>query len=247
MSTAQSEILSAASVIVATRDRPELLRDLLDSLMNCSPRPGEVIVVDDASSRQVSPIVDSYQPFFRVRCIRNSRRIGPAASRNIAVHASRGDYLLFTDDDCIVCQDWVAALVHGLEKPGGNLGGVGGQVLARDQDVYSRYLEFHRVLEARPHDAQHPDRVPYLVTANCAVHRNAFMRAGGFDEAIEHPGGEDAALAMRMVKVGYHFERVTQAIVRHRFRPGLRALSRMFYLYGYGGRYVVDRYLPLGR
>lgn len=237
--------LGSTSVIVATRDRPQLLKDLLSSLAACSPRPSEVIVVDDASSSPAEPVVEEFSGCFRARCIRNTRRSGPAASRNTAVHASRGDYLLFTDDDCIVAHDWVARLVETMASSDRLLGGVGGRVLARDHDVFSQYFEFHRVLEARPHDAQNPQRIPYLVTANSAVHRDAFMRAGGFDEALDHPGGEDAALSMRMARVGYHFERAPSAVVKHRFRPGLHALARMFYLYGYGGRYVVDRYLPV--
>jgi GT2 family glycosyltransferase len=99
-------------------------------------------------------------------------------------------------------------------------------VLAHDSDIFSRYYEFHRILEPRPHDAQHPDRIPYLVTANCAIRRTAFMRAGGFDERLPLAGGEDAALSIRMVKRGYFLERVPDAVVRHRFRRGLRDFAR---------------------
>jgi cellulose synthase/poly-beta-1,6-N-acetylglucosamine synthase-like glycosyltransferase len=83
-----------------------------------------------------------------------------------------------------------------------------------------------------------------LVTANCAIRRDVFMRAGGFDGRIPAAGGEDAALSMRIMKNGYHFEHEGRAVVEHRFRPGLREFAQTFYRYGLGGRYVVDRYLP---
>jgi GT2 family glycosyltransferase len=154
--------------------------------------------------------------------------------------------LLFTDDDCIVSPSWVGALHTALDVPADSpLGGVGGRVLARDRDVFSRYFELHRILEPRPHDAAHPTRIPYLVTANCGIRRDVFMRAGGFDGRIPAAGGEDAALSMRIAKRGYHFEQVRDAVVHHRFRPGFRAFYETFYRYGLGGRYVVDRYLPL--
>lgn len=232
-----------ASVIVATRDRPDLLADLVASLARCAPMPRELVVVDDASTRPVDEVGLRSALAIRVRVVRNERSVGPGAARNRGVHASRGEVLLFTDDDCVVDPAWAGRLVTALAEGAEELGGVGGRVLARDRDVVSRYYELHRILEPRAHDAAHPRRVPYLVTANCAIRRDAFMRAGGFDGRIPAAGGEDAALSMRMVRRGYHFEHVPEAVVHHRFRPSLRDFARTFYRYGLGGRFVVDRYL----
>lgn len=236
--------MDAASVVVATRDRAALLADLLASLRACDPLPAEVVIVDDGSAHPVTA-ADCGETPFRLRIVRHARSVGPGAARNRGVHASRGDLLLFTDDDCLVDPDWVGAHVRRLERGDTALGGVSGRVLARDPDVFSRYFEFHRILEPRPHDAAHPERVPYLVTANCSIPRDVYMRAGGFDGRIPTAGGEDAALSMRIAKRGYHFVRDEAALVHHRFRPGLRAFAQTFYRYGLGGRYVVDRYLPL--
>jgi glycosyltransferase involved in cell wall biosynthesis len=235
----------SSSVIVPTRDRALSLRELLKSLAVCAPPPDEAIVVDDASVVPIDPAALQQLVPFRLRVLRTDSSVGPGAARNRGVHASRGTLLLFTDDDCIVDRGWVGAMTSKLDAGDEQLGGVGGRVLARDGDLFSRYYEFHRILEPRPHDAAHPERIPYLVTANCAVRRVAFMRAGGFDGRIPVAGGEDAALSMRMVRRGYHLEHVTSALVRHRFRPGLVDFARTFHRYGLGGRYVVDRYLPL--
>jgi glycosyltransferase involved in cell wall biosynthesis len=238
-------VRSEASVVVATRNRRDLLGDLLTSLARCDPLPAEVVVVDDAGDDALDPSALANVAPFRLRVVRNDRCVGPGAARNRGVHASRGDLLLFTDDDCVVRTTWVGALASALESRGDEmLGGVGGRVLARDRDLLSRYFEFHRILEPRPHDAEYPRRIPYLVTANCGIRRDVFMRAGGFDGRIPAAGGEDAALSMRIVRSGYHFEREENAVVEHRFRPGLREFAQTFYRYGLGGRYVVDRYLP---
>ncbi len=236
--------MSTTSVIVATRNRPEMLGELVLSLAACTPLPDELVVVDDASDAPVEPSLRAMGTPFRMRVLRNERASGPGAARNRAVHASRGSILLFTDDDCIADPGWVGALTASLAGADPSLGGTGGRVLARDRDLFSRYFEFHRILEPRPHDATNPRRIPYLVTANCAIRREAFMRAGGFDGRIPMAGGEDAALSVRMVKKGYHLEHTGSALVCHRFRPGLREFARTFYRYGLGGRYVVDRYLP---
>lgn len=234
-----------ASVIVATRNRPTLLQELLASLAATSPLPQEVVLVDDASDVPVGGLFQPGLQPFRLRVLRNDAAVGPGTARNRGVHYSRGDLLLFTDDDCIVEPGWVGALAGRLAGGDPRLGGVGGRVLARDADLISRYYEFHRILEPRPHDRAYPARIPYIVTANGAIRRDAFMRAGGFDGRIPEAGGEDAALSMRLAKAGYHFEKAPSAVVWHRFRPGLRDFAKTFYRYGLGGRYVVDRYLPV--
>lgn len=228
---------------MATRDRPALLKELIESIGRSAVVPMEVVIADDGSSPPVDgPSLSEGRPF-AVRVVRSDRSQGPAKARNRAVHASRGDILLFTDDDCVVHERWVEQHALALQRGGDALGGTGGRVLARDRDVVSRYCEFHGILEAKPHDRAHPARIPYLVTANCAVWRTAFMRAGGFDEGLAIAGGEDVAFSMRLAKRGYVFERAVDAVVWHRFRPGLREFYRTFYRYGLGGRYVVDRYL----
>ncbi len=231
------------TVVIPTHNRPEMLSDLLSSLLECDPLPDEVVVVDDGSTVPVR--IDEMQWPFRFQLLRQDQSRGPGTARNLGVHSSRGDIILFTDDDCLVDPGWVGAHRKRLENAEPALGGLGGRVRARGNDLFSRYYEFHRILEPRPHDAAAPERIPYLVTANCAVTRRAFMKAGGFDGRIPTAGGEDAALAIRMVKQGFHLERNLSAVVTHRYRASLADFARTFYRYGLGGRYVVDRYLPI--
>ena len=235
----------STSVIIPTHNRPDMLAGLLRSLVECEPLPDEVIVVDDASAVSVQELFDGPDFPFRFRILRNETSKGPGTARNRGVHASRGELLLFTDDDCLVNPGWIGAMRQAyLETEEPNLGGVGGRVRAADKDLFSRYYDFHRILEPRPHDEEYPKRIPYLVTANCAVSRTAFMKAGGFDGRIPTAGGEDAALAVRMIKRGYFLEHSPAAIVRHRYRSSLKDFAKTFYRYGLGGRFVVDRYLP---
>ena len=241
----EKKILDDASVIVATHNRLSMLKDLLDSLSKMSAFPGEVIIVDDGSEKVVSSHVNTEKYPYSIKTIRNSIPQGPAKTRNIGVHNSKGDIIAFTDDDCIVEKQWLNSLYKTLKKSKEKLGGVGGKVKAYNNDIFSRYYEFNSILEPRPHDRDHPHRIPYLVTANCAIKRDAFMRAGGFDEKIKKAGGEDCAMSMRMAKIGYYFEKEERAVINHRFKKGFRNMFRTFFWYGKGGRYVVDRYLPL--
>ena len=65
------------SVILVTRNRPEMLREAVDSVLAQTERRFELIVVDDAGSTHVDVGPDP-----RIRVIRREARGGPAASRN---------------------------------------------------------------------------------------------------------------------------------------------------------------------
>lgn len=233
------------SVIIATHNRPKMLKSLLESVACGSTQPGEVVVVDDGSTVPVAEEIGAGLPF-RFRLLRHDTARGPGTARNTGVHASRGSIILFTDDDCTVDRDWVSVMSGRVERAKGTqLGGVGGAVRAAGRDLFSRYYDFHKILEPRPHDAANPNRIPYMVTANCGVRRDVFMRAGGFDTRIPTAGGEDAAFSIRIVKRGFYLEHEPRALVYHHYRASIVDFAKTFYRYGLGGRYVVDRHLPL--
>lgn len=229
------------SIIIPTHNRREMLNGLLKSISESAYLPDEVIIIDDSSN---PPFELNTSWGIKIKLLRNEKCYGPGKSRNIGVHNSTGDILLFTDDDCLVSRNWITEMIQALQEGmESGLGGCGGTVKAYGSDVFSLYYDFHHILEPRPHDSKNPKRIPYLVTANCGVWRHAFMRAGGFDERIATAGGEDAAFSMRMAKMGYYFEFIPRAEIIHRYRSSLSDFCKTFYRYGLGGRYVVDRYL----
>lgn len=77
------------SVVIPTRDRPELLARALASI----PVGHEVVVVDDGST--VPVVVDDP----RARVVRRETSGGAAAARNAGIVASSGDWVGFCDDD----------------------------------------------------------------------------------------------------------------------------------------------------
>ena len=79
----------SVSVVITTRERPELLRRALASI----PLGHEVVVVDDGST--VPVVVDDP----RVRVVRRKRSGGAGAARNAGITASSGDWVGFCDDD----------------------------------------------------------------------------------------------------------------------------------------------------
>lgn len=102
------------SVVIPTRDRPELLQDLLACILNQSILPSEVIVVDSSSKIQKlnNEIVQKLNiKYFHVE-IQSA-----AAQRNIGILNINPDsqFIAFLDDDVVVNQDYFEVLTSFLD------------------------------------------------------------------------------------------------------------------------------------
>ena len=88
------------SVVIPTRNRPDLLREAVDSVKAQTLGDWELIVVDDASTPGVEIPRDD-----KVRVLQLATRRGPGGARNAGVTAARGRYVAFLDDDDLFTED----------------------------------------------------------------------------------------------------------------------------------------------
>ena len=91
----------SVSVIMAARNAGKYIRKALDSCINQTLRPLEIIAVDDASEDDTFDILMEYAlkyPSLFV-VIHNDKRLGAAKSRNIAIDMAKGKYIAFLDSD----------------------------------------------------------------------------------------------------------------------------------------------------
>lgn len=89
---------ASVSVVVPTRNRPELLRKAIDAILGQEyPGPIEVVVVYDQSEPDFSLRADD--PHRSVRVIVNERTQGLAGGRNTGILATATDLVAFCDDD----------------------------------------------------------------------------------------------------------------------------------------------------
>jgi glycosyltransferase involved in cell wall biosynthesis len=143
--------MEIATTIIPTRNRIDELRGLLASLGQQTRTDFEVLVMDDGSSQPVSAAVSTQAWPFKLRIKRNEASKGPAAAPNAGLLLARTGSLLFTDDDCRPEPHWVTRLAAALAAAPGEVGGIGGRTIAEGNDLFSRYYDFHRMLDPLPH------------------------------------------------------------------------------------------------
>jgi peptidoglycan/xylan/chitin deacetylase (PgdA/CDA1 family)/glycosyltransferase involved in cell wall biosynthesis len=189
------------SVLIATRDRCDLLRRCLEALASQTQDPAgfEVIVADDGSGDGSVAMAEALETRFRLRVLRCARE-GKAAALNAAIEAAEGAACLFLDDDVIASPALVAehAAAHAdkgrvlgigpLEQPPpGKHDWFGG---AYAEAWNERYTTLAR------RQADWPD----CYGGNFSADRAALLEVGGFDVGL--PAVEDIELGFRLCGAG---------------------------------------------
>jgi GT2 family glycosyltransferase len=102
------------SVVVATHNRPVLLRETLTAIERQTYPNLEIIVVKDAGI-DVSDVVAGFP---RARLLDQPQNRGPAAARNRGLADARGTFVILFDDDDEMFPDHLAALANALVVSG---------------------------------------------------------------------------------------------------------------------------------
>ncbi|MBS1545189.1 MAG: glycosyltransferase [Bacteroidetes bacterium] len=103
------------SIIIPVYNRPDELKELLDSLTRQTFRNFEVIVVDDGSRDTSREVSERYVPKLSIQYFFKPNS-GPGPSRNFGFEHARGSYLVMFDSDCIVPEDYFEWVEKYMEK-----------------------------------------------------------------------------------------------------------------------------------
>ena len=113
------------AVVTTTYNYPGALAAVLDGFIAQTGHDFELIVADDGSTDDTRRLIEDYArraPFPLRHVWQEDRGFRAAAIRNRALAATRADYVIFTDGDCIPFRDFVAQHRR-LAEPGRFLAG----------------------------------------------------------------------------------------------------------------------------
>lgn len=213
-----------ASIIVITRDRPELLGPCLDSLVAQDYPAKQIIVADSSSNHATKELVESrggMDYLYVERAHNNMPR-----SRNEGMKLVRGEVIVFIDDDATAHPGWLSNLMSCYEDPA--VGCAGGRVIEMNREntvvlggeiVGKVYGDGHYVGNFSV-ETDTPLEVDWVPGCNMSYRREAAEAAGGFDENYTITNAcEERDFATRVRLAGWKVLYHPRAVIDHYAAP----------------------------
>lgn len=219
------------SLIVPTRDRLDLLRPCIESLLTHTDWPAREILICDNDSREPGTLA-----YFRDCEARGLARVIPcpgpfdfAGMNNRAAEAARGDVLAFVNNDVEAFRpDWLERMVREALRP--EVGAVGAKLLDGKGRIQHGGVVLGTGGGLVTHGHRHfaGDAPGYLgalsvthrvsaVTAAClVVEAQKFRAVGGFDAERFAVDFNDVDLCLRLDAAGWRTLLVPSAVLHHR-------------------------------
>jgi GT2 family glycosyltransferase len=216
------------SIVVPFRDKVELLRQLIDSLVRFDAGvPFELWLVSNHSQQAdtFSFLEKLNDP--RIRWFECNEPFNFSRLNNLAAKRAKGEFLLFLNNDTAACQHhWLADLVGYAQQP--QIAVVGARLLYPDESIQHAgvviglkgltghlFARWHKACGTTPFGWPESTRNWSAVTGACLlISRTRFERIGGFDERMLVSGG-DIELCLRATSDGSRIVSVGHVALFH--------------------------------
>jgi O-antigen biosynthesis protein len=211
------------SVVICAYNAESTMEACLQSLLQLRYANFEVIVIDDGSKDATLAIAERF-PF---RVIHQENK-GLSMARNVGIDASTGEYIVFTDSDCVVDPDWLTYLIGAMQRH--QWIAAGGPNLPPREN--SRVPACVAVAPGGPtHVLINDDLAEHIPGCNMAFRRDVLTEVHCFDATFTS-AGDDVDLCWRLQDRAWQIGFSPAAMVWHFRRNTVRAYLRQQRGYG---------------
>jgi len=224
------------SVIICTYNRADSIKEILDCLsFQEFIENFEIIVVDNNSQDNTKSLVGSFELKFngKLRYYFEPKQ-GKTYALNLGIKESRGEIIVFIDDDCLVDKDHLFKIDQAFQEYGAEIGIVGGKILP----LWGKVTKPEWIIDLKsgwwsnsffngpmgifdygdkPFIIDHGRGIHSNVTffgANTAIRKKLLDQYGYFNN--EKRVGEDTEMCLRLFEAGIKGLYAPQVIVRHK-------------------------------
>ena len=218
------------SIVVAIFNRKDELFELLNSLIAQTDKNFEVIIVDDGSSVDLLPTVETFKEMLEIQYFKKENS-GPGLSRNYGARRAKNDWLVFVDSDVIVEKDYIENIKKNLEKT--DCAAFGGADKAhKGFNILQKAISYSMTSVFTTGGIRGSKKAVTRFqprSFNMGVNKEIFLKIGGFSEMRI---GEDPDLSMTIWENGYKTAFFDDIGVYHKRRTDLGKFSKQVYQFG---------------
>lgn len=242
-------IIMKISVLINSKDRPQVLARCLDSVLSQVYTSFEVRVLDDGSTG--CRLVDELAPQFsdeRLYFTRVAESLGVARGRNLLMQQASGDIFVIIDDDAVFADNQALRQLAGVFAAQPDVGIVACKIIDhRDDQEHLLIPLSQRARRKYPSIVNRPGRVSYFLGGGHALRRDVLTRCGPYSNQLTF-GEEELDLSYRAIETGFEIFYLPDVIIHHYPQPSVlqsSARQRPELYYHVQNRFFLARkYLP---
>jgi glycosyltransferase involved in cell wall biosynthesis len=229
------------SIIIPLYNRPQEIKELLETLTLQTYRDFEVLVIEDGSVNDAEAIVNTFTDKLNLRYFKKQNE-GQGFTRNFGFERAKGDYFVIFDSDCLIPPTYLEIVNNSLTT--NYLDAYGGPDGAHDSFTptqkaisYSMTSPFTTggIRGNKKGIGQFHPR-----SFNMGVSRQAWEKAGGF---IITRLGEDIEYSIRIHSLGFKIGLIPDAIVFHKRRTNFYQFYKQLHFFG-RARINISKFFP---
>jgi glycosyltransferase involved in cell wall biosynthesis len=218
------------SVIIPLYNRPQEVKELLETLALQTYKDFEVLVIEDGSVNDAEEVVKSFTNQLDVKYF-VKENAGQGFARNYAFERAKGDYFIIFDSDCLIPEDYLKIVNDSLSKNW--LDAYGGP-----DDAHPSFTPVQKAISysmTSPFTTGgirgnkkgigqfHPR------SFNMGISRQVWEKAGGF---IITRLGEDIEYSIRVHSMGFKIGLIPDAKVYHKRRSNFLQFYKQLHFFG---------------
>lgn len=229
------------SIIIPLYNRPQEIKELLETLTLQTYRDFEVLVIEDGSVNDAEAVVNTFTDKLNLRYFKKQNE-GQGFTRNFGFERAKGDYFVIFDSDCLIPPTYLEIVNNSLTT--NYLDAYGGPDGAHDSFTptqkaisYSMTSPFTTggIRGNKKGIGQFHPR-----SFNMGVSRQAWEKAGGF---IITRLGEDIEYSIRIHSLGFKIGLIPDAIVFHKRRTNFYQFYKQLHFFG-RARINISKFFP---
>ncbi|MFD1736788.1 glycosyltransferase family 2 protein [Bacillus salitolerans] len=247
------------TVVIPTRNRVDFIKKLLGSItrQTLSNEVFEVIVVDNGSTDNTKEVVNIYKDAFPNYSYIYDDNPGLHIGRNIGMQQSKGENIVFADDDIVPYPRWLETIVEIFDnKPEVAL--VGGNnipvyeeecpdwiKMLWEESPYGKYCGTFSLIDLGTEEKYIPSNL--IFGCNYAIRKEVLKDIGGFnpdgmpEKLIMYRGDGESYVSRRVTELGYEAYFHPDASVKHfvsKERMSINYVYKRSYLQGISDSYT---------
>ena len=217
------------TIVVPTRDRLDILKPCIESVLSLTDYPNfEILIVDNGSIEpECVKWLDEITANMRIRVIRDNGPFNYSALNNRGVALAAGSILVLLNNDVeVISPEWLTEMIGLALRP--EIGAVGAKLLYPNGMVQHAGVvlgiggvagHVHRYLDGDAagymHRAVVTQNVSAVTGACLAVRKDLYQQIGGLDEDNLHVAFNDVDFCIRLTREGYRNVFTPHALLYH--------------------------------